>query len=1075
MQLKNWQGENYWKLSNGMLGIILVREKGIRQSSPQKFLSPIQSLIYVDGTLSDDSPNYLVSETDPISVKVSVLKNSSDECVVQYYYRFNKKQYFYGKKTFKGGEAGSGFYQATIKLKRGAKSVMIEEESNYDIFYSLKISNGINPDKARYRGWSALSKEYGYEPSGVIYRPEHERGYPLDAFVDLNYNKPFAYPKLVLWEPAGGENNSGRYWVVYNSRSTPSGNIVGFFQGRPSKLFGAKNTGPRLTVTPSEKSNGLIKERAASIDVSIDRLAPDQTFTTRCRFEWGIFISTYEDILSPELTQPIAIEMNRQSGVSSRIESYFIKNAQVVPSFYKGAIYLPEDKIQQLISRVRSDFNFYEKVCSIDGLYKPVFDAWRSADSARSLLNTILKWNNKLQKEFKSGEGSYSWDLRYWKGAINFKYYALASSCLLAGKTIEISPAEKKTIEQMLALMARVVWDNDNTPMFDSSGINFGPENMIYMYQNNARYFFALLFANDPEFSIRAKGILKKVKADLDNAIYSNGSTFGNPHYAQATMDPLLFTMLQLKQAGVANLFRGNSDIYHFVDFYRSLLTPPSPRFNGYRKLVSFGDGSEESAVTFGLLAAGLEDSDPELSDELYFIFENGAPRLSIYGPLSLTVDISINHTGIPSINTSNYPGYLSHFRFNTNTKYESALWILNGDSLYDHRNDDAGETAIYALGAPLSLGRSAFYYPSATDARMKNVIVPFSQFPEWAGGAQPISERSLTNRTWPRSSQASFAHLGISAVSESLMQNDPQKWLRRILFINTKQDYPIILFYDSVTGKEQNIWSMFFTSQGPIQTPVGNIEPVKRVYDNKSRKELPQGTAAKTLNSGWSAFHFTGQKWNKLYHKSEGINWDISFFSRKASDFSLAQWTTTWQNDAEAREFQKSNNRAYSDEQQILRLKTDQSVLAVIRPYAKDAKRSMPLIKEISSGYHLIMQQEDSLVFTDYGFYSTTSNIGKVVSLLVKGKRFSFNNISIEGGPAEMEITEKYLKIRVHGVSGQRILYLPFKGLKLLGTSSSIKLSEKEIGTEIIINYTNTKQNLLSSEQGFTEWTWSK
>ena len=244
VQLQNWQGETYWKLSNGMLGIILVQEKLIRKSSPQKFPSPIQSLIYIDGTLSDDSPKYLVSETDPISIKVSVLKNNCDECAVQYYYSFNKKPYFYGKKTFKGGEAGSGFYKATIRLKRGANSVMIEEETNYDIFYSIKISQGINPDKARYRGWRALSREYGYEPSGIVYRPEQERGYPLDALVDLNYNKPFAYSKLVLWEPAGGENNSGRYWMVYNSRSIPAGNIVGFFQGRLSKLFAAKNTGP---------------------------------------------------------------------------------------------------------------------------------------------------------------------------------------------------------------------------------------------------------------------------------------------------------------------------------------------------------------------------------------------------------------------------------------------------------------------------------------------------------------------------------------------------------------------------------------------------------------------------------------------------------------------------------------------------------------------------------------------------------------------------------------------------------------------------------------------------------------
>ena len=138
---------------------------------------------------------------------------------------------------------------------------------------------------------------------------------------------------------------------------------------------------------------------------------------------------------------------------------------------------------------------------------------------------------------------------------------------------------------------------------------------------------------------------------------------------------------------------------------------------------------------------------------------------------------------------------------------------------------------------------------------------MPFSQFPEWAGGGQPINARSITNRTWPQSSQSSFAHLGISAASESLMQNDQQRWIRRILTINSNLENLFIIFYDSVTGKEQNIWSMFFTSQGPIQTPVGNIELVKRVYDNNNRKELLLGTAPKSLIPGWSNFHFTGQK----------------------------------------------------------------------------------------------------------------------------------------------------------------------------------------------------------------------
>ncbi len=1073
VKLENFESDNYWKLSNGLVGIILVKEKKIGSAQAQKFLAPIQSLIYADGTFSDESPNFLVTATDPVSIEVTVVKNDGDECVIRYYYSFKKKQFYYGKKTYKGGDAGNGFYKATIRLRKDAKSIMIEEESDYDIFYSIKISNGIRPDKARYRGWSAISKDYGYEPSGQVYRAEHERGYPLDATVDLNINKPFVYPKLVLWEPAGGENNSGRYWIIYNSKAKETGNIMGFFQGKPSKLFAVKETGPRLRVYPADRITE--KEPYVSIDMAIDRLAPDQSFATRRRFEWGIFIGTQKDILDPAATQPIAIEMNQQSGISKRVDNYITKGAQLVPAFYKGAIYLPEEKIQLLIKKVKNDQSFYEKVCSIDGLYKPVFDAWRFPDSAKSLLKSILQWNNKIQKEYKNGEGSYAWDLRYWKGAINFKFYALASSFLFAGRTIEISPADKKEIEQMLALMARVVWDEDNTPTFDSSGINLGPENMIYMYQNNARYFFALLYANDPEFSVKSKAILNKVKSDLDNAVYNNGSSFGNPHYIQATMDPLLFTMLQLKQAGIANLFKNNTIIYRFVDFFKSLLTPPSVRFNGYRKLISFGDGSEESTVTFGLLAAGLEDSDKKLSDELYTIFENGAPHLSIYGPLSLSTDISQQHTGLSRISTSNFTGYLTHLRYNVNTPNETAIWILNGDSLYDHRTDDAGEIAIYALGAPLSVGRSCFYYPSATDARIKSVVVPHAQFPEWSSNAQPINIRSLTNRTWPISEQISFANLGRSSVSESLMQSNELKWVRRVTAINSFNDRPLIIIYDSVSGSEGNIWSMFFSSEGPIQTPMGSVEPVEKIYDNNNRKELPQGTVPKKLNPGWSYFHFTGQKWNHLFHTAGGINWSLSFLSKVNTEFSLAQWTTTWQNDAESREFQKTNNKPYADKQQILRLKSSEPITAVITPFRKGIGTIQQPIKQISPGYHLFVQNKDSIVFTQDGYYSNTNDTTKLFALFLKDKIFSYNYVTMAGGPLEIEATEKFIKIRVHGGSGTRKIKLPFSGLKLITPSSQVKSLIREQQTEITISYINPTMDLLSSNNSFTEWIWSR
>jgi hypothetical protein len=120
--------------------------------------------------------------------------------------------------------------------------------------------------------------------------------------------------------------------------------------------------------------------------------------------------------------------------------------------------------------------------------------------------------------------------------------------------------------------------------------------------------------------------VLNEVKANIRNNIYGNGSTFGTPHYTQPAIEPILFSALQLKYAGIADLFREEPLIKKFADFYSSLLTPPSPRFGNNRKIISFGDGSEESAVVFALLASGFENLFPDLSNNLTLFSKTGLP-----------------------------------------------------------------------------------------------------------------------------------------------------------------------------------------------------------------------------------------------------------------------------------------------------------------------------------------------------------------------------------------------------------------------------------------------------------------
>jgi hypothetical protein len=1048
----------FMEIKNGLAGIVIPGESAIKNRRYN--LAPIQSFIYRDGAFSDNTENLLSSATEPQSLKITTRTKTADEVTVVLEYRFQKKKFEYGKQQYKGGEAGPGFYRCMISLKRGEKTILIEEETDYDITYSVKISNGLSPDKARYRGWQSTSVQGGYEPGGGLYRAENQRAYPLDATVDIDYAKAFTYQRLTLWEPHGGEVNTGRYWQVFNSRGNNNANLFGFFQGKPSRLLNAVTVGPALQVRPQDPDSK--EKNDAEIFVSIIRRGPDNSWFTRKRFQWVAYISTRQDVLSPEKDQPIGNAMNRVSGLGQVVRNYADKPVKLVPAFYKGAIYMPAVNIAAVMKRVKTDNSFYNLLVSVDGGYKSIWDAWRFPDSARSQLRALLAMRERLVNQYTSGEGSYSFYYRYWMGARAYKQSALEASCLLADAGNNISTSDKKKLESLIGLMARIVWDNNNVPLFDSAGVNFGPANMVFQYRNNARTFFALLLAGDPEFSARVKNAASATNRDINDAIYASGASIGTPHYTQPTIEPILLSMLQLREAGVTDLFKSNKRIAKFARFYSSLLTPPSPRFANNHKLISIGDGSEESASTFAFLATGLKNVDPALSEQLLSIYHKGPARSSLAGPVALAADLgNVPEKKLPAA-TSHYPGYTSHYRSGVNTPDETAVWIVNGDSLYDHRMDDAGEATLYALQAPLSVAWSSFYYPHATDARIKSVVVPEKMFAQWKTPNQPIEERSLTNRTWTSSSPMQFARLGYSSTSSIRMRREGMDWYRNTTLIAVNRQAPVIIFYDSVTGNEPFIWSMNMLSDGAIITDAGPLTPVKKMNDNASRKELPEATPVRAVPAGLRKFGFTGQQWPA--HPSKGIDWHLYTLARDPLQFTVSSWATAWQNGIEQNEFQKTNGRKYSEEQQIIRLRGIRPLFSVILPYKKGADPYRNRVKQLAGGEISI----GNMVVAP-GYFSVSGDLS-IIGILSPNGVYNKNGWRVGGGYMEIEYNSRAVTVRVHGNSGKRTIDLPFAvqpAKKYSGVGGN--------GRSISIDYTNNSKALENGDQGYTEYSFRR
>lgn len=1059
------KSNNTITISNGLLSIVIPSESAYAKGKPCP--APIQSFIYADGSFSDNTFNELTAGGKLTGMKVKIVNNSNTQVTAKIEYSFIKSEFKYSDQVFTGAQAGAGFYNCSITVKKGEKSILIEEDSNNDIEYQVKISGGLLPDKARYRGWSSSDTIYGYEAPGKVYRSEIDRGYPMDATIDLAYTRLTNYPQLVLWEPAGGEQNSGRYWQVFNSTAGSNSNIFGFFQGRPSRLIGGRSVGVNLQTSP--KSDNGNEQKTTSIVVNLTRRGPDNVWYPRKRFQWAAFISSKADIMLPEKQQPIANELNRISGLGSVVLDYFNKPVKLIPAFYKGSVYLPSSSIQAIYKRVKVDENFYKNLLQIDHVYKDIWQAWRFRDSAISIKKMLLKYTDDLVVEYQKGEGTYLQTNRYWKGSNSFKYYAILISALFADSELDISDAEKTKLEHLVALMARIMWDNNNVPMFDSAGVNFGPENMTHMYNNSGRIFFALLLANDPEFKNRARDAVASINNEIEKAIYANGSSTATPHYIQPTIEPILFSMLQLKQAAVVNLFKVNKKIELFATFYSQLLTPPSVRFSQNRKLISFGDGSEESAATFALLGTGLSDINPSLSKELFSFFWHGPMRGSLFGSLGLAVNLVQNPVDKFTVSSSNYVGYDSHFRAGLNTKNETALWVLNGDALSDHRNDDAGEMAIYALGAPLSLSRSSFYYPSATDARIRSVVIPEVLFPEWNKTSQPIAERSLTNRTWPKSESLAFVNLGYSTSTSVKMSNKEGKtWFRKINMLSIFNDNPIFTFYDSVSENESSIWSMPMMSNGIVHSSTGNIVPQQKVYNNSTLKNLPAATPVKQMQPGLNQFTFIGQDWP--IHYSKGINWQLYSLSDKTMDFTASDWTTTWQNTIEVNEFLATNGTPYFEREQIIRLRSTKPFFLLLLPYAKGSED--PYTNHvISKGNHIFsINYKGNTILADPESYIVKSPQRFYAALLSEKGQLEDSEISIKGGSTELLWEEKKVIIKVHGNSGKRIINLPF----LLKAEQQKEVSFKYVDgrTNIIIDYNDAAGlNLASGDKGYKEY----
>jgi hypothetical protein len=968
---------DWYEIVNGLTGVRIAR-------AGHPISTPIQGILYRDGTWTATGPNRLEVAGKLTSMTVRFVESGPLKVVVEVSYAIDRPPLEYGSKLLI--PAGDGFYRSTIEIQAGQPSILIEDDTDTDLRYSLNIYHGLKPNQARYRGHHSTSVQNGYEADGSQYGQGHGR-YPIDAFRDLQYQTaaPSLYTstapylrRMAVWDP--WVYDSGWYWQLYNSKAGLDSNLLGIFAGRASEAIGAANSGPGISTTPS----GTNAEPAAGITFESNRGSPDARVFSRVRISWGIFIGTKgTDLGDPYQVQNIARQMNLHGGINFNKAYRYQTDFPDPPAGYQ-TLYMNRAAVGSAIARVRSDPDYSHHLYDAEPTARPLLDMWRdtSGHKLKELAANTANTARDLLDALVNGDGIYDFRFHYWHGGLEMSRQAVWINAIL---TNDLASAEDRArVKAAVVLFANVLWDSDFVPMFDGHGLNMGTANMP-VQQSEYRDLYALLLAHHPMMQGRVDAARQNALDNLRRTVNESGAHMGSTHYIGASMGPLLSTLQQLQTAGIADAFKSEDRLVKFAEFYLNLLTPPEVRFGGYRKLISIGDGSTESSELLGQLATGFAVNNPGLSSRLMAAWiQGGSTHSGFHGSTILKIDDTLPPADA-HLGDASFPGWYTVLRHGWGTRNETAVWLVDGDFYRDHAHEDNGTVVIYALGAPLSLDWGSMYSPQSAGALMHSIVLPESalQTP-WDTHDAPLDPIGFR---WQHGTVQAFESFTASGhVRATYESPNGTTWTRSIYSIHPDESRPIIAIRDNFDGPSvPRIVSLNLMSEAD---PRVSASPVPRVS-------------------------FTGQ-WR--------IDWDLYSFSPEPIQSVIRTWSHHWHPNREQSEFLKGNGRPFEESQSILRIRGAGALTTLLLPYRKGTH---PDISVKAQGTKTTISWNAATAIVDPYCYTYTEGATTIVTAFGPAP-CQADGIAIQGGATEVRLQPDRATITAHGAPGRRTIGLP-------------------------------------------------
>ena len=376
---------------------------------------------------------------------------------------------------------------------------------------------------------------------------------------------------------------------------------------------------------------------------------------------------------------------------------------------------------------------------------------------------------------------------------------------------LKTAPADQRL---SLRAGAAFVMYKQTDPDYWPEGNWIGPSNpnMIYM-GNSAMVLGAVALRDHPAAKAWAARGTKAVQQNLIRSTSADGAWIECPGYDGAGISPILQAALELRRAGLGDLF-ADGRLLKVAMYHANMVTPPDPRTGDkVRHLPEYGDSWDLRRQDHD---GGRNGPRPTFWKKMVPIYKDTHPRE--VGQILWALGEKTGPVPIVPIEgkSQQVAGFGAIFRHAFNTPNESYLAIHQDSFGFGHYHFDLGALTFFGKGAPLCTDWPSMYTPQINEAWMHN-CVSVNRINRFAYRGRPHASLLTPRADYTRSRvYYDNAHPPKGDPKEDDVGALPTKcWQRQVVFIkgSNPESTAYLVVRDSVNDDQPTEWNLWTLS----------------------------------------------------------------------------------------------------------------------------------------------------------------------------------------------------------------------------------------------------------------------